>query len=394
MHSLAGILSVARKETLHILRDRRILVLVIVLPPLLTLIFGYAFDSSAVTNIPVSIQDRDQSDLSEALVKLADGNNTFKWKARPENGPDSPDLLREHVQGSLIIPPGWGQSLNDGKPIPLKLWVDGSDATTGDIITGKLEQLLGDFQKQALKSIMMGLLPVEALDMAQKLPKDVQDQFVGAMNQWPLDTQILYNPQERFIDYVTPGIIGLILQLLTVTLMACTIARERESGTLYQLTVTSLRRTEIVIGKVLPYLALSVVLISMSVAVDAFQFGTKFQQPAVLALICFLFLCCSLGLGLLISAFCQTQTQAIQFAVFYLLPVLMLSGAFAPLEQLPTAIQMISQTFPLTHFCHAFRLVNLHGAPFGFIAGDLAFLLLGAVASCAGAVYLLQRIQE
>jgi ABC-2 type transport system permease protein len=193
---------------------------------------------------------------------------------------------------------------------------------------------------------------------------------------------------------VIPGVIGLILQLLTVTLMACTVARERETGTLYQLMVTSLRRSEIVIGKVLPYLVLSIFLIAVAVAVAYFQFGTHFQRLGVLSLICFLFLCCSLGLGLLISAFCQTQTQSIQFAVFYLLPVLMLSGAFSPLEQLPPAIQAISETFPLTHFCHAFRLVNMQNAQFSYIVGDLLFMLLGTVLSCAGAAFLLRRIQE
>ena len=148
------------------------------------------------------------------------------------------------------------------------------------------------------------------------------------------------------------------------------------------------------IGKVLPYLALSILLILMSAAVAYFHFGTRFNHPAVLGLICFLFLCCSLGLGLLISAFCQTQTQSIQFAVFYLLPVFPLSGAFAPLEQLPPAIQAISQTFPLTHFCHAFRMVSMRNADLGFIAPDLLFMLAGAVISCAGAAFLLQRIQE
>jgi ABC-2 type transport system permease protein len=130
------------------------------------------------------------------------------------------------------------------------------------------------------------------------------------------------------------------------------------------------------------------------VGVAYFHFGTHFQRVGTLGLICFLFLCCSLGLGLLISAFCQTQTQSIQFAVFYLLPVLMLSGAFSPLEQLPTAIQWVAETFPLTHFCHAFRLVNMQDAGFSFIAGDLLFMLLGAVACCAGAAFLLSRIQE
>ena len=393
MLSLTGILSVAYKETLHILRDRRILILVIALPPLLTLIFGYAFDSSAITDVPVSIEDRDQSDASQAFWKSIEQNKAFQWQARPAHGPDAPDLLREHVQGSLIIPRGWGQSLKNGKPIPLQLYVDGSDTSTGDEISGELQQALGDFQLKSRQD-MIDNLPVEVFDMGEKLPQEVRDEFGSAMQPWTLKTAVLYNPNQRFIDYVIPGIIGLILQLLTVTLMACTVARERESGTLYQLMVTSLRRTEIVIGKVLPYLGLSALLIAMAVAVAYYHFGTHFQRIGVLSLICFLFLCCSLGLGLLISSFCQTQTQSIQFAVFYLLPVLMLSGAFSPLEDLPPGIQMISQTFPLTHFCHAFRLVNMRNAGMGFIVGDLVFMLLGAVVSCAGAALLLQRIQE
>ncbi len=393
MLNFNGILSVAYKEALHILRDRRILVLVIVLPPLLTLIFGYAFDSSSISDVPVSLQDQDQSDASKAFVDLIRPKPAFQWQIRPASAPGAPDLLREHAQGALVIPKGWGESLKNGKPNPIELWVDGSDTSTGEEISGELQQALGDFQLKSRED-MIDQLPVEVFDMAEKLPDDVRNQFSSAMEPWTLKTSILYNPNERFIDYVIPGIIGLILQLLTVTLMACTVARERESGTLYQLMVTSLRRSEIVIGKVLPYLALSVFLIAMAVGVAYFHFGTHFQRIGILSLICLLFLCCSLGLGLLISAFCHTQTQSIQVAVFYLLPVLMLSGAFAPLEQLPPAIQMISETFPLTHFCRAFRLVNMQNAGFGFITGDLVFLLLGAVVSCAGAAFLLQRIQE
>jgi ABC-2 type transport system permease protein len=205
---------------------------------------------------------------------------------------------------------------------------------------------------------------------------------------------VLYNPKERFIDYVIPGIIGLILQLLTVTLMACTIARERESGTLYQLMVTSLQRGEIVIGKILPYLGVSIVIIAVIAFVAGFQFHVPFYQPPALMLICLLFLLCSLGLGLLISAFSKTQTQAIQFSVFFLLPVFVLSGAFAPLEQLPKAIQYLSEIFPLTHFCRAFRLVNMYQAPTAFYLRDLIVLFAGAIITFIGAALLLRRIEE
>jgi ABC-2 type transport system permease protein len=120
----------------------------------------------------------------------------------------------------------------------------------------------------------------------------------------------------------------------------------------------------------------------------------EFHNPAALALICFLFLLCSLGMGLLISAISRTQTQAIQFSVFFLLPVFVLSGAFAPLEQLPKAIRYISELFPLTHFCRAFRLVNLYRAAPQFYAFDLIMLFAGVVITFVGAVYLLRRIEQ
>ena len=132
----------------------------------------------------------------------------------------------------------------------------------------------------------------------------------------------------------------------------------------------------------------------MTIAVAHLHFHVAFRQPLVLGVICLLFLLCSLGLGLLISAFSTTQTQAIQFAVFFLLPVFPLSGAFAPLEQLPESIRFLAQSFPLTHFCHAFRMINLRDADLAFIAGDLVFLLVGALVTCGGAAFLLRRAQD
>ena len=108
---------------------------------------------------------------------------------------------------------------------------------------------------------MIETLPEEVFELGKQLPVQIRKRFVSMMEMWSVDRKLLYNPKSRVIDYVVPGIIGLILQLLTVTLMACTIARERESGTLYQLMITALRRREIVIGKMLPYLVVSSLLI-------------------------------------------------------------------------------------------------------------------------------------
>jgi ABC-2 type transport system permease protein len=384
--------SVAMKEFIHIYRDWRILVLLLILPPVFTLIFGYAFETTGSSDVPALLENRDHSPESDRFVRQLLTETTFKWRMAQKIG-GRPDLLWEQVSAALIVPEGWGASLKNGDPIPLPLYLDGSDTNTASELEGRIQESLGVFQKKQLEATVEGL-PDEVIDLAKKLPVAVRKEFVSAMSQWTLKAHVLYNPEERFIDYVVPGIIGIILQLLTVTLTACTIARERESGTLYQLMVTSLRRGEIVIGKILPYLGISILLILVIMVVAGWNFHVQFHQPFVLGLICLLFLLCSLGLGLLISAFSRTQTQAIQLSVFFLLPVFVLSGAFAPLEQLPLPIRYLSECFPLTHFCRAFRLVNLYRAGPGFYSGDLVFLFLGAIATFFGAALLLKRLQE
>src|SRR6266853_860533 len=347
--SLSAIASVAYKEFLHIYRDRRVLLLLIVLPPFFTLIFGHAFENTELTNVPALLIDRDQTPRTARFIEIISKDKTFHWRMPAPDFQGESDLIGNGVKATLVIPVGWADSLNKGDPKPLPLYLDDSDTNTASAVEGAVQKNLGTFQAKE---------------------------------------------RDLIVESLPEGVIGLILQLLTVTLMACTIARERESGTLYQLLVTSLQRGEIVIGKMLPYLVVSICLVVVIMALSWWHFGVAFYQPHALALICLLFLLCSLGLGLLISTFSLTQTQAIQFSVFFLLPVFVLSGAFAPLEQLPKAIQYISELFPLTHFCRAFRLVNMYHAGVSFYVVDLIVLLVGALITFAGAAFLLKRIEQ
>ena len=388
-----AIASVARKEFIHILRDWRILILIFTLPPAFTLLLGHAFEVTELTDAPALLFDEDLSEQSEKLVEKLRGSATFAWRDSSQTSVEGIDLLKAGVQAAIVIPPGWGTSLGNGDPLPLRLILDGMDTNSAPQLEGAIQQVLGQFQLDSRQD-MIDQLPESVMEMGKKIPEEVRKQFTSSMTPWTSESQILYNPKLRFIDFVIPGIVGLILQLLTVTLMACTIARERESGTLSQLLVTPLRRTEIVVGKVLPYLAVSIVLIGMTLATGRYHFQVMYRAPLLLGALCLLFLLCSLGTGLLISTFCRTQAQAIQFAVFYLLPVFPLSGAFASLDQLPAGVRVISQTFPLTHFCHAFRMVSLGHAGFAAIVGDLCFLFAGAVVTCLGASLLLRRIQD
>jgi ABC-type multidrug transport system permease subunit len=391
--SFGAIASVAYKEFLHIYRDRRILILLLILPPLFTLIFGHAFEASEMTDVPGLLVNRDNTPRTQRFIDIISKNKTFRWQKPPSDIADESDLLKYRVWAALVVPAGWSDSLKNGDPKPLPLYLDGSDTNTANQLEGSVRESLGDFQLKE-RDIMIDTLPEVVFELGKKLPVEVRKEFVSLMTAWSTEAKVLYNPKERFIDYVVPGIIGLILQLLTVTLMACTIARERESGTLYQLMVTSLQRGEIVIGKILPYLAVSILLIVIIAALSAWHFGVRFYQPPALALICLLFLLCSLGLGLLISTFSRTQTQAIQFSVFFLLPVFVLSGAFAPLEQLPQTIRYVSEIFPLTHFCRAFRLVNMYHATAAVYFVDLLVLFAGAAITFIGAAFLLKRIEQ
>jgi ABC-2 type transport system permease protein len=391
--SFSSIASVAKKEFLHILRDWRILILIITMPPALTLLFGYAFEATATTDSPALLRDEDHSAESGKLIDQLRTNKTFAWKDWTAQKTGTPDLLHLHVMAALTIPQGWGRSLNNGNPIPLRLVLDGTDTNTAPQLEGALKESLGDFQL-ASRQDLIDQLPDSVLELGKTLPEDVRKKFVSAMEPWSEESEILYNPKMRFIDYIMPGIVGLILQLLTITLMACTIARERESGTLSQLLVSPLQRYQIVIGKVLPYLCVSILLITMTLVTGCLHFHVAFRAPGPVSLLCFLFLLCSLGTGLLISAFCQTQAQAIQFSVFYLLPVFPLSGAFASLDQLPSGVRFISEIFPLTHFCRAFRIVSLGQQGISAIGSDLGFLLAGALIACAGASFFLHRMQD
>ena len=391
--SLEAVASVAYKEFLHIYRDRRVLLLVLTLPPLFTLLFGHAFETGELTGVRSLLTDQDNTPRSQEFIDIISKNKTFQWRRGSPEIKNESDLLGHGVKASLVIPAGWNESLENGDPKPVVLYLDASDINTADAVEGSVRQSLGDFQLKQ-RDRMIETLPEEVYELGKQLPVQIRKRFVSMMEMWSVNRKLLYNPKSRVIDYVVPGIIGLILQLLTVTLMACTIARERESGTLYQLMVTSLRRREIVIGKMLPYLVVSAFLVLVIMAVSGWHFGVAFHQWPALAVVCLLFLLCSLGLGLLISAFSRTQTQAIQFSVFFLLPVFVLSGAFAPLEQLPTGIRYVSELFPLTHFCRAFRLVNMYDAGAQFYAADLVILLAGALITFAGAVFLLRRIEQ
>jgi len=360
---LAVIGHVARKETRQILRDRRTLVLLLVMPIVLTYLFGKALETGELRQIPSVMLNQDGSPESNAIVTAFSTYDEVQIQAEVSTLQEAQERLAQgKIKAAIIIPRGFMKQIVAGEEAQLQLLLDGTDNNSAPIVEGVAQRVIQRYNaERAVKGLWArGIRP----DRGRRL---IQPVFV--------QTEIRYNPGLRYLSYVMPGVIGLTLQLLTVMLMAVSITRERERGTLDQLMASPIRRSELILGKLLPYLGMSLlnVVTILFVADRWFNVPVRERLPLLLAL-CALFVLTSLATGLLISAVSRSQFQAIQIAVFYILPVFMLSGAYAPIEAIPETIRPISYLFPLMYFCRAVRAVTLRGASLLLVWKDLAIL--------------------
>ncbi len=360
---LAVIGHVARKEARQILRDRRTFVLLLVMPIVLTFLFGKALETGGLRQIPSVIFNQDGSPESNAIVTAFSTYDEVQIEREVGTLQEAQDLLAQgKIKAAIVIPRGFMKQIETGEEAQLQLLLDGTDNNSAPIVEGVAQQVIQRYNaERAVKGLWArGVRP----DRGQRL---IQPVFV--------QTEIRYNPGLRYLSYVMPGVIGLTLQLLTVMLMAVSITREREKGTLDQLMASPITRSELILGKLLPYFGISLlnVVTILFVADRWFNVPVRERLPLLLAF-CVLFVLTSLATGLLISAVSRSQFQAIQIAVFYILPVFMLSGAYAPIEAIPQAIRPISYLFPLMYFCRAVRAVTLRGAGLLLVWKDLAIL--------------------
>jgi ABC-2 type transport system permease protein len=246
---------------------------------------------------------------------------------------------------ALVIPPRYAHDLEVGKPTTVQLVVDGSDPQTVASATNTATALV------AARNVA---LQVERVSV---------------------EPTTWYNPDLRTAVYIVPGLVGVILTMTMVMLTAMAIARERERGTLEQLIVSPVKNVELMIGKILPYIVIGYVQISLILLAGRLIFDVPFAgSVALLYGLGFLFIACNLALGLLFSTLARTQQQAMQMSFFFLLPSILLSGFMFPFEGMPRAAQWLSQGLPLTHFLRIVRRITLQGAGYPDIAGELLWL--------------------
>jgi ABC-2 type transport system permease protein len=354
---------VARKELRQIWRDRRSLVLILVMPIALTFLFGKALETGDLRQIPSALLNQDGSPESHVIATAFSTHDEVQITGEVGSLAEAQELLAQgRIKAAIVIPEGFMRRIEAGEEAQLQLLLDGTDNNSAPIVEGVARRVIARYNaERAIKGLWArGLRP----DRGRRL---IQPVFVHS--------EIKYNPGLQYLGYVMPGVIGLTLQLLTVMLMAITIPRERERGTLDQLMATPITRTELILGKLLPYFGISLLNVATILFVADRWFGVPVQErlPLLVAL-CALFVLTSLATGLLISAVSRSQFQAVQIGVFYVLPVFMLSGAYAPIEAIPDYIRPIANLFPLMYFSRAVRAVTLRGADVLLVWKDMAIL--------------------
>jgi len=201
LRSFDAIASVAYKEFLHIYRDWRVLLLVLTLPPLFTLLFGYAFESGEITGVSSLLINRDNMPRTQEFIDIISKNKTFQWRRGSPDIKNESDLLGHGVQAALVIPAGWNESLENGDPKPLVLYIDGADINMVEAVEGSVRESLGDFQLKQ-RDRMIETLPEEVFDLGKQLPLQIRKRFVSMMEMWTVDHR-LRCPRHYWADFAT-----------------------------------------------------------------------------------------------------------------------------------------------------------------------------------------------
>ena len=337
--------AVARKELRQVLRDPFSLIMLIGLPAFMLVLYGYALNFD-VRHIALALQDRDHSVESRSLIADFVNSTYFDLVATPGAGDDL-EVLTERLQAKaiLVIPEGFGADLGAGRTAAVQLLLDGADASTATTILGYARGLIAEANARLLKGnlsrIGIALEPGIAYE-----------------------PRVWYNPELESTQFLVPGLIGFLLMLTALLATALSVVREKERGTMEQLRVAPLRTWELIVGKTLPYLAISYLAAIIILVAARVLFGVEVRGSYVALFIATLvYLFGALGFGLLISTIADTQAFAFQVGLIVsMLPALLLSGFIFQIRSMPAFLQAITYLVPARYYLVILRGVILKGA--------------------------------
>ncbi len=350
--STDGLAAIMRKEFAHMFRQPATLVFLLVVPVVETIIFGYALDTQ-IENIPTVVLDLDGRQGARQFIEAMENTRKFTVVERVFDQ-DAFDhaLTSGRAKVGVWIPPNYSDKLLAREQVAVQVLIDGSDsqvANTAQSTANRLGLQISINQARAIgesANVAPARTPTGGIDR----PVDVR-------------TRLLYNPDLKSEFFFVPGLVGIILQLVTVFTTSFAIVREREWGTLEQLFVTPVGRLGLMLGKLLPYALVAFFEMLIILAVMVFVFKVPIAGSlGLLLVLSALFIVCSLALGLLISTVAKTQVAAVLYSFMTMLPAVLLSGFMFPRSEMPGEIFYFTFAIPATYFIEIMRGIVLRGA--------------------------------
>jgi ABC-2 type transport system permease protein len=327
------------KEIRHILRDSRSLMIAILMPILMTMLYGYAINLD-IKNIRLAVIDYDHSAESRDLMGRFYNSGYFVPALAEVDARDPEHILQTgNAHAVLTIPDGLGEALQTGTAYDLGLMVDGADANVSAAAASYSNIILMTF-------------------LTQYMPANIMNSGIQ------LSQQVLYNPDLKSSHFFVPGLIAVILMMISALLTSITIAREKETGTMEQLLTAPIKPFQIIIGKVIPYIGLGVIDGLLVLVLGITVFGVPFNGHVVLlVLFGVIYIIAALALGVLISTLARTQQLAMMIAmVVTVLPSVMLSGFIFEIKNMPQLLQYVTYIVPAKYFLLIIRGIMLKGS--------------------------------
>ncbi len=360
--------SIIRKEFIQIIRDSRTMVLIIVMPILQLFLLGYAATTD-VKNVPLAVWDQNRTAQSRTLLDAFRSADYFNIAYIVGSQDEYRNLIENgQARAVLIIPPDYDRELSQGRAQVLMV-LDGSDATVGSTALSAAH-LIG--QAYATK-VMTDQTALSG--HAASLDPPVQ-----------VSTQVWYNPDLISAYFMIPGVVGMILSMITAMLTATAVVRERERGTIEQLIVTPIRSWELIVGKLLPYVALAFVDVFEILIIGHFWFQVPIRgDMSLILLLSGLFIISSLGIGLFASTIANTQQEAMITVLVTMLPSIFLSGFFFPIEAMPQFLQVVSYLIPLRFYLVIIRALMIKGVGAEALQNEIIALVIFAIVIMAAA---------
>ena len=341
------------KEFVQMRRDRFTLGMMLGLPAIQLLLFGFAIQTE-VRHLPTLVLDESRSSESRALIAVLENTGNFRITGQAASRNEIRRAIeRGSARAALVIPPAYATDIARGRPATAQVIVDAADP-------------------MASAAAMSGAA----------LAASVRGAALGRGGSAPLDLRVRpwYNPGLRTAVYIVPGIIGVLLSLTLVMITSMALVRERERGTLEQLIVTPIGKTSLMLGKILPFVLVGYVQMTVILLLGSLVFDVPIQGNLLLLYVITLaFIVGSLGLGLFLSTLARTQTQAMQLGFFFMLPNILLSGFMFPREAMPAPAQWLGDAIPLTYYLRVLRGVLLKGSGLDALWPDAAILTVFAV---------------